>query len=142
MERLTSIWGDIDGEKLYSTGEKLVKIMTEMQKTGEFPNQNAISFFAKQRLKHLVEKKLGQLEDIEEELGIDLITFVKLNKTDKIYDKEEENFMYYDYIDFENKRLVCVDDFDEMSCSHLEYYYYFKDYGKKWALTKEELKEE
>ena len=83
--------------------------------------------------------KLGRLEDIEEELGIDLIAFVKLNKTCKIYDKEEEGFMDFDYIDIENKCLVCVDDFDEMSGGYLDFYYYFKDYGKTWALTKEEL---
>ena len=85
--------------------------------------------------------KLGQLEDIEEEIGIDLITFVKLNKTSKIYDKDEEEFMYFNWIDLEDKCLVCEDDFDEMSGGYLHYYYYFKDYGKKWALTKEELEE-
>jgi len=83
--------------------------------------------------------KLGRLEDIEEELGIDLKTFVELNKTSKIYDKEEEDFMHFNWIDLENKCLVCEDDFDEMSGGYLHYYYYFKDYGKTWALTKEEL---
>lgn len=87
-----------------------------------------------------VVKKLGQLEDIEQELGIDLITFVKLNKTSEIYDKEEETSMFFNWIDLENKCLVCEDDFDEMSGGYLHFYYYFKDYGKKWALTKEELK--
>lgn len=48
--------------------------------------------------------------------------------------------MSFNYIDFEEQRLVCVDDFDEMSGRYLEYYYYFKGYGIKWALTKEGLK--
>lgn len=96
--------------------------------------QNKDKYIAK------LKAKLKPYKDLEKELGIDLITFVKLNKTYKIYDKEEESFMYWDYIDFKNKRLVCVDDWDEMGYTHLEYYYYFKDYGKKWTLTKEELK--
>lgn len=84
--------------------------------------------------------KLGKYEDLEKELGISLEIFVRLNKTNQIYDSDEEEFMDFDYIDLENKRLVCIDDFDEMSYTNLQYYYYFKDCGIKWALTKEELK--
>lgn len=89
---------------------------------------------------YLKNAKLGQLENIEEELGIDLITFVKLNKTSEIYSEEEEDFVYFTWIDIENKCLVYEDDFDEMSGRYLHTYYHFKDYGKTWALTKEELK--
>ena len=78
-------------------------------------------------------EKLGQLEDIEEELGIDLITLFKALKNGiwiqdlmslgiqsvSIHYSEEEGIYLYNYF-FEN----CYD---------------FKDYGKTWALTKEEL---
>lgn len=83
--------------------------------------------------------KLGDLEDIEDELGIDLITFVKLTKAKEIYDIEEDSATTFTYIDFENHLIVCIDDFDEMSERNFEWSYRFKDYGKTWALTKEEL---
>lgn len=86
-----------------------------------------------------VEDKLRRLEDIEDELGIDLITFVKLTKAKEVYDIEEDSATTFTYIDFENHLIVCIDDFDEMSGRNFEWSYRFKDYGKTWALTKEEL---
>lgn len=87
--------------------------------------------------------KLGQLEDIEEELGIDLITLFKaLNYGIWCWnDKGHEEYFFekplaltkfvtenkYDEKETETYRLVGVD------------YYELKDYGKTWALTKEEL---
>ena len=63
------------------------------------------------------ELKLGQLEDIEEELGIDLITFFKLmKKNDHIYYRKG------------NKIKEGVLTYGPVS-----------KYGKTWALTKEEL---
>lgn len=87
--------------------------------------------------------KLGQLEDIEEELGIDLITLFK-GAFDGIYfihpSKDNDKKEILDgWIDLgtiekmehsfcvENKSLCCLS---------------FKDYGKTWALTKEELENE
>lgn len=81
--------------------------------------------------------KLGQLEDIEEELGIDLITLFKALK-DGAWTK------------FNNEISKC----DECEYQMLDIYIYFywdngkhlvfelKDYGKTWALTKEELENE
>ena len=102
--------------------------------------------------------KLFELEDIEEELGIDLVTLIKLLKLQEkeptIYYKDsyrckkiktkEYNFL----VDIAKK---CITEFVYLgSCSWdtiivykpLERHYclYFKDYGKTWALTKEELK--
>lgn len=73
--------------------------------------------------------KLGQLEDIEEELGIDLITLFKALK----------NGVWV-------KAFVGI-VFIQVSCNYFAFLnneiapmiYYFKDYGKTWALTKEEL---
>lgn len=89
--------------------------------------------------KHQAVNKLGKLEDIEDELGIDLITFVKLTKAKEIYDIEEDDTTTFTYIDYENHLIVCIDDFNEMSERYNEWSYRFKDYGKTWALTKEEL---
>ena len=80
--------------------------------------------------------KLGQLEDIEDELGIDLITLFKALINDVyIYHNEELT---------KCEQAPCLLCFDEDYC--LEYHFdndieqvYLKDYGKTWALTKEEL---
>ena len=73
------------------------------------------------------ENKLGQLEDIEEELGIDLITLFKAMKNG-FYDK---HFHYGSAVI--NNGYICY-YFDESGIR-----YKLKDYGKTWALTKEEL---
>ena len=73
--------------------------------------------------------KLRDLEDIEEELGIDLATLIRASE--------------HIYIKFGNE----IDDIIlpylnvPMKCFETEYkgIYYFKDYGITWALTKEEL---
>lgn len=85
--------------------------------------------------------KLERLEDIEEELGIDLITlfeiYNKLFEQKFVYFKigNEIKREYYDryVIDFKNKEIISV-EYELMG------FYSFKDYSKTWALTKEELK--
>lgn len=81
--------------------------------------------------------KLGQLEDIEDELGIDLITLFKalrngvyyklnLGQAEKVDDVSLNccvstgYFIHFEYLNYD----ICLDT---------------KDYGKTWALTKEEL---
>ena len=87
--------------------------------------------------------KLGQLEDIEEELGIDLIlllkiikegVFVKTSCRNKgtIFDLRNT----YTPIDYDEKGFYV--DCDEYGVNIMELFY-FKDYGKTWALTNEEL---
>ena len=79
--------------------------------------------------------KLGQLEDIEEEWGIDLIKLLSAKsifvvECDEIYESQTP------FVDCVNKQILLAhyttitEDYD------------FKDYGKTWAFTKEELKEE
>ena len=85
-------------------------------------------------------QKLGQLEDIEEELGIDLITLFKaLNNG--VYDllgnhwnvrlnKEEGKwYLYTMLIKYSHTQV------EEIYKDRLS----FSTYGKTWALTKEEL---
>lgn len=84
-------------------------------------------------------QKLGRLEDIEEELGIDLITLFKALK--------KGIFVTYDS-DFgmTNKpKIKILKDTATGICYRDKKWYIqendalIKDYGKTWALTKEEL---
>jgi hypothetical protein len=69
--------------------------------------------------------KFGELEDIEEELGIDLITLFKALKNG-IYGKVGKNIenILAPHFSWHNKEI---------------YIFKIQDYGKTWALTKEEL---
>ena len=88
--------------------------------------------------------KLGALENIEEEIGIDLITLFNIDKQlntkkeiwfknwdDEIDASYRDESDYY-IIDLKHKAFV------KIAYEPLDYFY-FKDYGKTWALTKEEL---
>ncbi len=89
--------------------------------------------------------KLGQLEDIEERLGIKLSTLIKA-VDDGIYSKEYNQIRKVDLIRLElipgypiteykyTFEGLCLYDDDLEEC------YEFKDYGKTWALTKKEIK--
>ena len=88
--------------------------------------------------------KLADLEDIEEELGIDLITLFKalkngfyhIDKNKHIYKtkrtKGNGGAMSYYASYYE---IIAEDTFDD------QYFYKLKDYGKVWALTKKELEQ-
>lgn len=74
--------------------------------------------------------KLGQLEDIEEELGIDLLILLKALKQGHIYSAE------FGETDID----LFFPDHDKWSFDDSKgNVFYVKDYGKTWALTKEEL---
>ena len=89
----------------------------------------------------MILNKLGQLEDIEEELGIDLIKAVELcvqvNSKKVVYTKERWGI----------DTIKILDELDVELFSHRLYksargMYVSLDlyeYGKTWALTKEEL---
>ena len=80
--------------------------------------------------------KLGQLEDIEEELGIDLITLFKALKNGIWYKDYKDSDCIKFTKDIEEhinwKELIVPAKYTHISLS-------FKDYGKTWTLTKEEL---
>ena len=78
-----------------------------------------------------IRNKLFELENIEEELGIDLITLFKALKKGVYYrnTQKEINHAKNIRLSFAYKTLV-VD---------YRTYKYLCDYGKTWALTKEEL---
>ena len=85
-------------------------------------------------------RKLGKLEDIELELDMQLTTLFELyNKMCEqkcVYVKigNEIKCEYSDYfvVDFKNKEIIGM-EYEPMN------YYEFKDHGKTWALTREEL---
>ena len=80
--------------------------------------------------------KLGQLEDIEEELGIDLITLFKALKNGIYAYDHANNIDHMEILStfYDTKDMECRTDFDGDI-----FEYDFADYGKTWALTKEEL---
>lgn len=93
-------------------------------------------------------EKLGQLEDIEEELGVDLITLFKaLKKSVFLKDTEsgivfnsKENDMGYPqllYCKHEKEWYIGNDKNDDDG--YIDHFSKLKDYGKTWALTKGEL---
>ena len=82
-------------------------------------------------------QKLGQLEDIEDELGIDLITLFKAI-SNGIYVKTKNGISKHYTIHFmrwQQTKKYCL---YYRPYSHI----WFKDYGKTWTLTKEELEHE
>ena len=90
--------------------------------------------------KKLAEEKLCQLEDIEDELGIDLITLFKALKNGIwikntiLKNGETKNllFFYEDVNLYKDCLYACpVDIYDEKVC--------IDQYRETWALTKEEL---
>ena len=92
-------------------------------------------------------KKCCQLEDIEEELGMSLKTYVRLHQ-DGFYGICEDDDHDKPYIyQFDNR---CFDIFPDDKTiivywegSNEEYTTYrIEDYGKTWALTEEELENE
>ena len=76
------------------------------------------------------ENKLGQLEDIEEELGIELTTLILVQRIGAYFKGKET--IWKPLVDFDDKCFIVMET--EI------YRYYFRDYGKTWALTKEGLK--
>ena len=96
------------------------------------------------KCKEIIEKDLDQLEEyrkIEEELGIVFDINKQLNTKKEIWfkieDEIEENLRCDSYyiIDLKHKAFVKI-EYEPLD------YLYFKDYGKTWALTKEELEDD
>ena len=76
--------------------------------------------------------KLGQLEDIEDELGIDLITLFKALKNGIWVKDKKDQWLPYHCLLRDDFIFVLYEDIYKKE-------YLLKDYGKTWALTKEVL---
>lgn len=139
MNRITEVFGKCDDENLYGTASSLIRIRDELEKSGEVKNPEALDYFAQTRLESMMLKKLGKLEDKEEKFGIDLNKLLECTAIWFILPNEKEpRFAYHIHIDLYMKRLVDIVPEDR---DMEPLYFYFKDYGKTWALTPKELKE-
>ena len=78
--------------------------------------------------------KLGKLEDIEDELGINLITLFKAMKEGFIDDKANHYEPFSFSIDLESS---CIREACEEYGEGVVFY--LSDYGKTWALDKEDF---
>ena len=97
--------------------------------------------------------KLGQLEDIEDELGIDLITLFKALKQETLFIKTDFDIREtikngegwgMKHLSFEdNEMVIFAQILYPNNITHKEWVTPLRlklcDYGKTWALTKEEL---
>lgn len=113
--------------------------MTRLTKKGVTPTDAIQTSTDIANLYH-VYNKLSKLEDIEEELGVDLI---KLLTADEIYYKAhgeiESNIFDVSFYSF----LILVRVYHSPYRKDDEHFAFgFNDYGKTWAFTKEELKNE
>ena len=90
-------------------------------------------------------QEMYEYKSIEEGLGIDLITYIKLvqngffgicedDEHDKPYVFE---FLPRDFVAYSDEIVVYWENSEEEYTT-----YQYKDYGKTWALTKEELENE
>ena len=101
-----------------------------------FRNGGKLALRSLNNEEEMVAQKLGQLEDIEDELGIELLTLFKTFK-DGIYVKIDGEIDYIQYVSIFKKRkwhLYSSSTFWGKYDLGL-----IKDYGKTWALTKEAL---
>ena len=98
----------------------------------------------------LATNKLGRLEDIEEELGIDLITLFKALKDGiNVYYENEERYQFHNNLRLEYHKTLgwgLVDIYGSICRNDMPMkldmeFYELKEYGKTWALTKEELEQ-
>ena len=110
-------------------------VITQIDKDGNITKNN----FIEVKDKDEAYKKLYQLEDIEDEIGIDLITLFKAYSNGFYVRGEKEK----QYIDFQNYLNANAFKNKEMFYGHERCYQYVKlyDYGKDWALTKKELEQ-
>lgn len=75
-------------------------------------------------------------EDIKNELGIDLTTFSKVLKQKYVFNKEKIKVELLSlYLDIESNKLYI---YGYIKNTFEDVRLYSKDYGKTWALTKEE----
>ena len=115
--------------------------LTKKNNIGYFP---AYERETKENYYDLVHK-LGQLEDIEDELGMELKVYHKLMNMlycgkkypNILYVKDKDTIIQVGIleIDYCKKKIIFYKDKSYSS----DYVYAFIQYGKKFALTKEEL---
>ena len=88
--------------------------------------------------------KLADLEDIEEELGIDLLTFVKVFEQGIFVKNESTNnkIEYWSPYDIKVIKSTYQTDICYIRSKKKNKYVGCFNYGKTWALTRKELENE
>ena len=85
-----------------------------------------------------IANKLGQLEDIEDELGIDLITLFKA--FNGIYYKKDDEIKFACHLLLtDDWSFIVLDNWITYQKTNFYPSFELNEYGKTWALTKEEL---
>lgn len=146
-DRLTTIKNHEEIEKLICETLGYDPKNTKFFREGKYDVKDCV-------MMHNAIDKLGRIEDKEEELGIDLETFLKVLKNRHIYVSNSYHTEFrgehriQDYIEIENIYYA------EFSQEELEWIFTFhvyddyasypclvklKDFGKTWALTKDDL---
>lgn len=87
-----------------------------------------------------VVEKLGQLEDIEQELGIDLAALFKAFNGIVFRDGNVINFSHHIAL-IKNHYGWCIEPL-EMRLQNKQLFLLLKEYGITWALTEEELEDQ
>lgn len=107
--------------------------LTEKKENGFYELKKGQEIYGEENGIRLVQI-VGEYEDIEEELGIDLITLHKLFHTRKIYSYGHTSIMENSISDINiyNKMITIWNG----TCHSI---YPLSEYGKSFALTKEEL---
>lgn len=123
---------------VYGTGEKPRSEYVSPYKENLYIPEHNIT-------KRMCYNKLGQLEDIEEKLGIDLVIFHKALENGVYYKVTDKSSVNYGKIFFDRYVLWGWNQNSDgsyfaMMQSQLQSFD-LKDYGKTWALTIEELVE-
>ena len=86
----------------------------------------------------MIFNKLGQLEDIEEENGLDLITLFKALKQKHVFHKENVKIELLG-LHIKSNELYLYGFVEDTTHT---VYLSLKDYGETWALTREELEDD
>lgn len=83
-----------------------------------------------------VEKKLGQIEDIEQELGIDLVTLFKALKDGANFSKQNETVMGIPFAHIVNSPKLVYDYFGQKWVLRAkgDYERKVEDFGITWSL--------
>ena len=105
--------------------------LTKKNNIGYFP---AYERETKENYYDLVHK-LGVLEDLEEELGIDFITLSKILKQRFVYDKDQVKVELLG-LHIKSDELYLYGFVEDTTHA---VYLRLKDYGKTWTMTKEEF---
>lgn len=124
-------------EALQNLYDKRGELIDVYNKNEQWANNIKIYDFIGHQLRTLQElvDKLQDLKNIEEELGIPLITLFKALKGIWIKDNDRTYYVGSPYLCYaeNNKREL------EFQFKVGEIWHYVKDYGKTWAFTRKEL---